>query len=287
MNYLEIVETVYHYGEDKIPTRSAEGGRELTKTYATFCEVFRHHMSNGFPLSTLRKLPWKSIRVELEGFIKGITDKKWYQDRGCHFWDEWQNPQNNDPRDLGPIYGKQWRAFNKSFYMGKGEDEKFVPGELVGSDQLAKIVHTLKNNPTDRRMVCSAWNPNQMDLMALPPCHFAWYVSVIGGHLNLVWFQRSCDVALGLPANIASYGLLLELLAKEANLPAGQLVGVLADCHIYENQTEAILELFNRKEKELPKLKLTNDSIWDWDWSKAELIGYDPHPAIKMGEVEV
>jgi thymidylate synthase len=322
MNYKEIVQNVLDNGSRKIPVRDGEKGRALTETIATFCEVFRHDMSEGFPLSTLRKLPWKSIRVELQGFIKGITDKSWYQDRGCHFWDEWASPEavtraliewqcrnvnlsedykevvaesskkegeyKEKLKDLGPIYGYQWRCFNQHHPLQVNRFQPDSrPGDPKGVDQLKRIVDTLKRNPTDRRMLCSAWNPNQMHLMALPPCHFAWYVSVIGGKLNLVWFQRSCDVALGLPANIASYGLLLELLAREAGLPAGELVGILADCHIYENQIEPINELIERDENELPTLRLRGSSIWDWGWSDAELIGYNPHPSVKMGEVEV
>lgn len=325
MNYKEIVLNIFEHGKEKTPVRDLENGRKLTDTIGTFCEVFRHDMSEGFPLTTLRKVPWKGIRVELEGFLRGITDKKWYQERGCHFWDEWCNPvalkeeqiqwlnhnhssydnyqdcvrevERFEPEfkkqinDLGPIYGYQWRSFNRQYITqitsisptsGDGGDLK-----ENSVDQLKRIVDTLKRNPTDRRMLCSAWNPNQIDHMALPPCHVSWYVSVLDGRLNLHWFQRSCDVALGLPANIASYGLLLELLSREAGMPAGELVGTLADCHIYKNQIEPLKKMVLRGEKPLPFLVLEEGDIFSWTWDKAKVTGYDPHPAVEMGKVEV
>lgn len=325
MNYKEIVLNIFEHGKEKIPVRDSESGRKLTGTIGTFCEIFRHDMSEGFPLTTLRKVPWQSIRVELEGFINGITDKKWYQERGCHFWDEWCNPvalkqeqiewldhnhssydnyrdcvrevERLEPEfkkqinDLGPIYGYQWRSFNRRHdsQVPSGPVDYGDGGDLAGNsaDQLRRIVATLKRNPTDRRMLCSAWNPNQIEHMALPPCHVSWYVSVLDGKVNLHWFQRSCDVALGLPANIASYGLLLELLAREAGMPAGELVGTLADCHIYTNQIEPLKTVVSRDEKELPKLVLEDGGIFNWTWDKARVVGYGPHPTVQMGKVEV
>lgn len=203
-------------------------------TIGIFGTMIKFDMADGFPLLTTRKLPFKSTKVELEGFIKGITDKKWYQDRGCHYWDEWCNPQKvvyghsnesksamKDEPDLGKIYGYQWRNFNSSGY-----------------DQLKNVVNTLKTNPTDRRMIVSAWNPCELHEMALPPCHFWWMVGVEDDKLNLVWGQRSVDTVCGLPANISSYALLLHLLAKETGRKEGILVGQLVDTHIYVNHFE-------------------------------------------------
>lgn len=356
MNYLEIIKNVLANGTPKVPTRVDNNGNVTNldnNTIGTFCEVFRHDMSKGFPLTTLRKMPWKSIRVELEGFIKGVTDKKWFQDRGCKFWDEWANPikskeligkeipldliwadsknvysvdlDGNKTKecfdvietqkqaqlfeyDLGPIYGYQWRNFAKQYGEVKYSDfieggccpatgtyqqiEENVNGLYNGVDQLKSIVDKLHNSPCDRRMVCSAWNPNQMDQMALPPCHWGFNVVVYGGRLNLVWHQRSCDLLLGVGANIASYGLLLLLLAEEAGLKPGELVGTLADCHIYCNLLNNASELVKREENTLPTVKIKRKgdgsfSIFDWTWDDVELIGYDPHPAIDMGSVTV
>ncbi len=249
MNYLEIVKNVLTNGKPKQATRYAPDGSVIqveNGTIGTFCEIFRHDMGQGFPLTTLRKMPWKSIRVELEGFIKGITDKKWFQDRNCKFWDEWcspkavseylTGPENGEDFakilavpiggsqaaadevikrikrggiDLGPIYGSQWRNFGKHYIDHTNKDmvveleHTFVSdcnGLMEGEDQLHSIVTKLHNSPYDRRMVCSAWNPNQEFLMALPPCHILFNVVVYGNKLNLTWFQRSCDLSHGVPA---------------------------------------------------------------------------------------
>jgi thymidylate synthase len=328
MNYLEIIKNVLENGTPKQATRLDNFGKVIpveNGTIGTFCEIFRHDMSQGFPLTTLRKMPWLSIRVELEGFIKGITDKEWYQNHRCKFWDEWANPilieeildrdalavyglakkvmksadkesykkqyrktVQKETLDLGPIYGYQWRSFNKTYNTQSEDDGDFHSY----TDQLQSIVTKLKTNPYDRRMVCSAWNPNQMDMMALIPCHWGWNVVVYGNKLNLIWHQRSCDLMLGVGANIASYALLLMLLCKESGLKPGELVGTLADCHIYDNLMDNAQELIKREEKELPTITIKDKadgtfSIFDWTWDQVELIGYDPHPPIKMGEVTV
>lgn len=248
-------------------------------TIGIFGTMIKFDMADGFPLLTTRKLPFKSTKVELEGFIKGITDKKWYQDRGCHYWDEWCNPQKvvyghsnesksamKDEPDLGKIYGYQWRNFNSSGY-----------------DQLKNVVNTLKTNPTDRRMIVSAWNPCELHEMALPPCHFWWMVGVEDDKLNLVWGQRSVDTVCGLPANISSYALLLHLLAKETGRKEGILVGQLVDTHIYVNHFENLKIQLERVPRELPRIETKKfTSIFDWDHDDTELIGYNPYEKLKF-----
>ncbi len=250
-----------------------ENNRTGIKTLTIAGGIFQHNMADGFPLLTSRKLPFKSTRVELEFFIKGLTDKQWLIDRGCHFWDEWCNPEKvpyghddatlqkmREERDLGYIYGYQWRNFNSQ-----------------GIDQLKNIIQTLKTNPRDRRMICSAWNPSQLGKMALPPCHYCWQVSVINGALNLAWNQRSVDFCCGLPANIASYALLLHLLAKETGLKEGILTGFLMDLHIYENHIANLKKLISRATPPSPKIETHNfTSIFDWTYDQTELIGYEP-----------
>src|SRR3989344_1187978 len=227
-SYLNIVKEILTKGQRK-------ENRTGVDTIVIDGAIFKHDMQEGFPLLTTKKMATKVIRVELEGFIKGITDKKWYKERGCNIWNEWGNPQMApyghdaesrkrmaEERDLGPIYGWQWRHFGAE-YLGHDADysEK-------GTDQLKKVVDTLKKNPLDRRMIVSAWNPNDLGKMALPPCHYSFQVTSDGEKLNLFWNQRSIDTMLGLPFNIASYGFLLHLLAKESKMKEGNLVGFLA-----------------------------------------------------------
>lgn len=283
--YLDIVKNVLENGE-KVDTRTG------TKAYTIAGAIFEHDMSSGFPLLTTKKIPLRLIATELEFFINGITDKKWLQDKNNHIWDEWAKPQKApyghdeiskkrmlEERDLGPIYGFQWRHFNAPYtnydsnYSGKG------------IDQLKKLIETLKTNPRDRRMIVSAWNPEQFAEMALPPCHYAFQVTVIGNKLNLLWSQRSVDTMLGLPFNIASYGLLLHLLAKEAGLREGKLVGFLADVHIYENHTEGAREQLARDPNKysLPKIETKNwKSIFDWKSEDTKAIDYQSYDRISF-----
>lgn len=277
--YLELLQDVLNNGVAKEPVRVREG-TTVTGTIGVPNAVFSHDMDDGFPLLTTKKMGLKNIAVELEGFIKGITSKKWFQERGCHIWDEWKNPTNNDEDDLGPIYGYQWRSFNKT-YKNQNEDD----GDWSNyADQLKNIVNTLTNKPTDRRMYCSAWNPNQMSMMALPPCHLGWGVTVYGNKLNLAWTQRSVDTGLGLPYNIASYGLLLTLLAKHANFEVGNLTGLLIDCHIYNNHIEPLKEQLKREPYSLPKIEIPDDDFdfWSWDHTQLKLHNYTSHPKISM-----
>ena len=267
--YLDIVNNVLEYGQWK-ETRTQF--RALT----TFGEVFRHNMSDGFPLLTTKTMAVKTMWTELEGFIKGIVSKKWYQDRGCNIWNEWSNPLNNSDDDLGPIYGYQWRRFNQVY----DENDE---GCLTRYDQLEQIVNILKTNADSRRMVCSAWNPIQTSRMALPPCHVLWNVVVIQDKINLVWHQRSCDLMLGIPFNIASYATLLLLLAKEANLTPGILQGTFADCHIYENHMEGAEEQILRNPNPLPMVNVGKfNCIYNWNSSDTILNNYNPHSKINF-----
>jgi thymidylate synthase len=343
--YLDIVQKVLDTGRWKSPVRknvatnkweAVDGG---VRTLACANVLFSHDMKDGFPLLTTKRVAWKSIRVELEGFIKGITSKKWYKDRGCKIWNEWCNPDkvplfiddngkpvyhsdcmgyptgtppycfdeeyvekcilhgkfrkpSNDERkkfqleeeDLGPIYGFQWRRFGQCYDENDNgwaaEKESQVAHD---ADQLATIVHTLNNNPMDRRMVCSAWNPLQVRKMALPPCHWGWNVTVIGDELHMIFHMRSVDTFLGMPFNIASYALLLELLAKNSGFKAGNLTGTFADCHIYENSIPACQEQLSRTPKTLPTLVLPDiPDLFNWSYDQSSLTNYDPAEPIKV-----
>jgi len=281
--YLNIVKRI-------IDTGILKQNRTGVDTIAVAGVMFEHDMANGFPLLTTKSVPLRLIASELEFFIKGITDKKWLQERNNHIWDEWCTQKKvkyghdketkkrmMEERDLGPIYGWQWRNF--------GAEYDSFDKEPVGSgiDQLKNVVEKLKKNPNDRRMIVSAWNPVNIKDMALPPCHYCFQVTVIDGKLNLLWNQRSVDVALGLPFNIASYGLLLHLLAKETGLKEGRLVGFLADTHIYVNHIDGLKEQLKRKPFNLPKIKTENfSSIFEWKYEDSKVENYEHHPRIKF-----
>lgn len=283
--YLDIVRKILSEGEEK-------ENRTGINTISIAGVMFEHDMSKGFPLLTTKKMPFRLISTELEFFIKGITDKQWLIERNNHIWDEWANPKKApyghdeaskqrmmDERDLGAVYGFQWRHFNAPY---QNWDSNYTD---QGIDQLAKVVDTLKKNPNDRRMLVSAWNPQQMDQMALPPCHYAYQVTVTNGKLNLMWNQRSVDVMLGLPFNIASYALLLHLLAKEAGLAEGRLVGFLGDTHIYTNHIDGANEQLERdpSKHNLPTLVTENfTTIFDWSASDSKIEGYESYPRIKF-----
>lgn len=283
--YHDIVEKILKEGIEKTD-------RTGTGTKAIAGVLFEHDMSDGYPLLTTKKMPFKVMAAELEFFIKGITDKEWLKERKCHIWDEWANPKKapygHDPeskqkmmeeRDLGPVYGFQWRHYNAEYdnydsdYSGKGVD------------QLKNIVDLLKNDPNSRRMIVNAWNPSMMNQMALPPCHYCFQVTVTGDKLNLMWNQRSVDVMLGLPFNISSYALLLHLLAKETGLKEGRLVGFLGDTHIYSNHIEGAKEQLSRDPNTyaLPRIETPEfTSIFDWTFTDTALVGYESYPRIKF-----
>ena len=290
-NYLNLLSNVVYTGETK-------ENRTGVDTLACPPLFFEHNMISGFPLLTTKKMGMKSISAELEMFIKGITDKKWLQDRGCNIWNDWGNPEvlgkeiresgNGDLpaseiMDLGPIYGYQWRRFGLPYSNGFLGNRPWTPQPENPMDQLAYAVNTLKTNPDDRRMVISAWNPTQLHQMALPPCHYAFTLQHINGKLSLNWSQRSVDAPIGLPFNIASYGLLLELIAKEAGMIPHMLTGNLIDVHVYKNQIEGVKKQLLRIPKKLPILILPEiKSIFDWKYTDFELVGYDPWPRISM-----
>ena len=261
--------------------------------------TFEHDMSNGFPLVTTKKMGLKNIATELEFFIHGITDKKWLTDRKCHIWDEWSNPikwqakykyaiksnpnmseeqkielKNNfmtQERDLGPIYGWQWRHFGGKYCWNPVNPQKNFEPEYPGVDQLANAINTIKTDPNNRRIIVNAWNPVDQYQMALPPCHIMHQVLVHNNKLNLIWTQRSCDMFLGIPYNIASYALLLMLYAKEAGLQPGVLRGELHDVHIYENHINQAREQISRTPYKLPSVEIP-DTNWQGmlNWHAAD-----------------
>ena len=262
--------------------------------------MFEHDMAEGFPLLTSKKIPFRLVASELEFFVRGITDKEWLREKNNHIWDEWCSPDSipygNDKatrermmaeRELGPVYGWQWRNFGAEYIAHNVPAGSAAHDGRTGIDQLKLLAETLKKDPYSRRMLVCAWNPIDLPRMALPPCHFAFQVTVTtaasGSSLNLLWSQRSVDVALGLPFNIASYGCLLHLLAKEAGLREGRLVGFLGDTHIYTNHIDGIRQQLERELRPLPEIATENfSSVFDWHYTDTVIKNYDPHPAIQF-----
>jgi len=231
-----------------------------------------HDMSAGFPLLLSKKVSFKAAKFELLWILQGRTDMKYLRDNGINYWDDDYKRSGHTDGTLGPVYGKQWRDFN-------------------GVDQLQRIIMGIMTRPESRRLIVNAWNPSELHQMALPPCHYGFQVYINDNKLDLMWQQRSADVFLGLPYDIAMYGLLLELLAKGAGYKPGRLIAQLGDCHLYSNHREQSKELLSRQlnGKILPVLDLAGSGLtigYDRDvivpneW-EIELKHYDPLPAIK------
>lgn len=234
-------------------------------TLSVFGYQMRFDLSKGFPLVTTKKLHLKSIIYELLWFLNGDTNIKYLKDHGVSIWDEWANPQG----DLGPVYGYQWRSW---------------PGrEGQQIDQIAKLMDQLKKKPDSRRHIVTAWNPADVDQMALPPCHAMFQFYVADGKLSCQLYQRSCDTFLGLPFNIASYALLVHMIAQQCDLDPGDFVWTGGDVHIYSNHLEQVNLQLTREPFALPSLHIKRkpSSIFDYQFEDFEILNYQSHPSIK------
>lgn len=243
----------------------AKTDRTGTGTISCFGYQMRFDLAKGFPLVTTKKLHLKSIIYELLWFLRGDTNTKYLTDHGVSIWNEWANENG----DLGPVYGKQWRSW-------EGADGKVV-------DQISEVIHQLKNNPDSRRMIVSAWNVGELSEMALMPCHSLFQFYVADGKLSCQLYQRSADVFLGVPFNIASYALLTMMMAQVTGLQYGDFVHSFGDVHIYNNHLEQVELQLSRVPYPLPEMKLNPlvNSIFDFDFTDFTLENYQCHPAIK------
>ena len=256
--YLDLLRHVMEHGTMK-------ADRTGTGTKSVFGYQMRFDLSDGFPLLTTKKLHLKSIIYELLWFLKGDTNVKYLQDNGVRIWNEWADADGN----LGPIYGKQWRAWRD--YNG---------GTI---DQLSEAVETIRTNPDSRRIIVSAWNVADLPEMRLPPCHAFYQFYVADGRLSLQLYQRSADIFLGVPFNIASYALLLMMVAQVTGLKAGDFVHTLGDAHIYTNHFEQVREQLSREPRQLPTMRINPEvkSLFDFRYEDFTLENYNPHPHIK------
>ena len=252
--------------------------RTGTGTLSCFGMQQRYDLADGFPLVTTKKLHLRSIIHELLWFLSGDTNIKYLKDNGVSIWNEWADENG----DLGPVYGHQWRRFPRlDLAEGTLGDEPLYRAGTV--DQIADLVKMIETSPDSRRLIVSAWNPGDVPEMALPPCHTLWQVRVLGGKLHLQLYQRSADMFLGVPFNIASYALLLQMLAHVTGYEAGTFVHTMGDAHIYSNHMEQVQLQLSRQPKVLPKLRIARSvtSIFDFKYEDFEVVGYDPDPTIK------
>eukprot|EP00755_Sulcionema_specki_P027813 Sspe_Gene.88548::Locus_60536_Transcript_1_1_Confidence_1.000_Length_1683::g.88548::m.88548/K13998/DHFR-TS; dihydrofolate reductase / thymidylate synthase len=278
--YLDLVEEI-------ILTGNKKGDRTGVGTLSKFGAQMRFDLRDGrFPLLTTKRVFWKGVAEELLWFIKGCTDARVLKEKGVGIWDgngtreflDSRGLQHREEGDLGPIYGFQWRHFGAEYtdchadYTGKG------------IDQLQQVIDTIKNNPNDRRIIMSAWNPAALHEMALPPCHVMCQFYVFDGELSCQMYQRSCDLGLGVPFNIASYALLTCLIARVTGLRPGDFIHTLGDAHVYSNHVDPLREQLKREPRCFPSLKILreHENIEDFTMDDFAIVGYSPYPTIKM-----
>ena len=273
--YLNLLKTVLETGEER-------SDRTGTGTLGIFGAQLRFDLSAGFPLVTTKKVHTKSIINELFWFLSGSTDNDWLRARGVSIWDEWSTEAQcakfgRRAGDLGPIYGHQWRNFAGTLLP----DGSYARD---GIDQIGNLVAEIRKNPFSRRLIVTGWNPCEADKVALPPCHTLFQFSVSASRkLSCQLYQRSADLFLGVPFNIASYALLTHMIAQVCGLEVGDFVHTFGDAHIYKNHVEQVKLQLSREPKTLPKLRLNPaiDDVFAFRFEDVEILGYEPHPAIK------
>jgi thymidylate synthase len=256
--YLDLMQHVLAHGSHK-------GDRTGTGTLSVFGYQMRFDLADGFPLLTTKKVHLKSIIHELLWFLKGDSNIRYLRENGVSIWDEWADEHG----ELGPVYGVQWRSW-------PAPDGRHI-------DQISDVVRDIRTNPNSRRLIVSAWNVGEIDRMALPPCHAFFQFYVADGRLSCQLYQRSADIFLGVPFNIASYALLTLMVAQVTGLKPGDFIHTLGDAHLYSNHLEQAREQLSRSPRALPRMRLNPEvrSLFDFRYEDFELLNYDPHPAIK------
>lgn len=248
---------------------SLKSDRTGTGTVSLFGQQMRFNLADSFPLITTKKVFFKGIAYELLWFLRGSQNVRWLQEHGVHIWDEWADPETGD---LGPVYGVQWRSWPAP--------TRENPHRTI--DQIQTVLDLIRNHPDSRRMIVSAWNPAEIDQMALPPCHVLFQFYVADGRLSCQLYQRSCDMFLGVPFNIASYALLTLMMAQQTGLEPGEFVWTGGDCHVYDNHITQVLEQLSRSPYPYPRMSIRKaPSIFDYRYDDFKVVDYKSHPAIK------
>lgn len=274
MNYEQALQYVLDNGVESTD-------RTGTGTLSCFGVQIRYDLAQGFPCITSKRVHFKSVVEELRWFLRGETNVKSLQAAGVTIWDEWAD----DDGELGPVYGKQWRNWTSTSVTNIGMGTMYRTERI---DQIQRVVDDIKINPDSRRLIVSAWNPVDVPKMALPPCHMLFQFYVRNGKLSCHLYQRSADMFLGVPFNIASYALLTHMVAANTGLEVGELVITMGDCHIYKNHLPQVREQLSRDVKPLPTIELTGSYQypWEYNYDDVKLVGYEPNPSIK-GKVAV
>ena len=255
--YLDLLQHVLEHGTQK-------SDRTGTGTRSVFGHQLRYDLAAGFPLITTKKVHTKSVIYELLWFLRGDSNVRWLQEHGVTIWDEWADASG----ELGPVYGVQWRSWPTP------------DGRTI--DQIAQLLDRLRTDPDSRRLIVSAWNVAALEDMALPPCHAFFQFYVAGGRLSCQLYQRSADLFLGVPFNLASYALLTHLIAAQVGLEVGEFIWTGGDCHIYDNHVEQVREQLSREPYPFPRLRiLPKPSLFDYEFDDFEVLDYRHHPAIK------
>lgn len=262
MPYEDLVRKILREG-------TLKSDRTGTGTISLFGQQMRFDLSSSFPLLTTKAVYFKGVAYELLWFLKGSSNVRWLQEHQVHIWDEWADPQTGE---LGPVYGVQWRSWPAPTAQ---DPERTI-------DQIERAIDLIRNHPDSRRIIVTAWNPAEIDNMALPPCHALFQFYIAEGKLSCQLYQRSCDMFLGVPFNIASYSLLTMMMAQQAGLEPGEFVWTGGDCHIYDNHIEQVLEQLSREPYPYPQIKIRKaDSIFDYSYDDFTVVDYRHHASIK------
>lgn len=288
MTYHHVDQTYFDLINDVLTNGVEKTDRTGTGTISVFGRQVRYDLSLGFPILTSKRVHWKSVVGELLWFLRGDTNIKWLNENGITIWDEWAAKKDDDTTvhsryyktvgDLGPVYGKQWRSWQRFTDLGREGTEV----EVV--DQIKEVINQIKANPDSRRLIVSAWNVADIPDMALAPCHTMFQFYVVNGKLSCQLYQRSCDLGLGQPFNVASYALLTHMIAQVCGLEVGDFVHTFGDLHIYSNHVEALKQQLHRTPYPMPKLVLdkTVMDIDGFDFDKVTLDSYQHHPSISL-----
>ena len=280
MTYQHVDQTYFDLINDVLTNGVEKTDRTGTGTISVFGRQSRYDLTQGFPILTSKRVHWKSVVGELLWFLRGDTNIKWLKENGISIWDEWADGDGN----LGPVYGHQWRKWNHMFWGPYNPNSVGEGPREIEIDQIKEVIQQIKTNPDSRRLIVSSWNVADIPNMALAPCHTMFQFYVVNGKLSCQLYQRSCDLGLGQPFNVASYALLTHMIAQVCGLEVGEFVHTFGDLHIYKNHVDALRQQMHRTPYPMARLML-DKSVMDidgFDFDKVALDSYQHHPSIKL-----